>query len=45
MSFEFQNVVLHIFKFSFLCLGFPKNAIKILVYYAFIILDIHHFFG
>jgi hypothetical protein len=44
MNFEFQNIVMHILKF-FLCLEFPENAIKILVYYTPIILVIHHFFG
>jgi len=31
-------------KAIFLCLGFSKNAIKILTYYTPIILVIHHFF-
>jgi hypothetical protein len=48
MSFEFQNVVMHILKFFlflFLCLVFSKDAIKISTYYIPIILVIHHFFG
>jgi hypothetical protein len=45
MSFEFQNVVMHILKFFFLCVGFSKNAIKIFVYYTPTILVIHQFFG
>jgi hypothetical protein len=32
-------------NFFFLCLGFPKNVIKISVYYTPIIFVIHHFFG
>jgi hypothetical protein len=35
----------HFKVFFFLCLGFPENAIKILVYCTPIILVIHHFFG
>jgi hypothetical protein len=44
MKFGFQNVVMHILKLFFLCLGLQKNVIKILVYYTPIIFVIHHFF-
>jgi hypothetical protein len=45
MSFEFQNVVMHILKFFFECVGFIKDAIKLSAYYMPIILVIHHFLG
>ncbi len=45
MSFEFQNVLVHILKLFFLRLGFPKIAIKISIYYTPIILTMHHFLG
>jgi hypothetical protein len=45
INFEFQNIVMHILKLFFLCLRFPKNAIKILIHCTPIILVIHHFFG
>jgi hypothetical protein len=34
---EFQNVIIHIKFYFSLCLGFPKDVIKILVYYIPII--------
>jgi hypothetical protein len=45
MSFEFQNVVMHILKLFFLCLRFLKKVTKIFVYYTPIIFVIDHFFG
>jgi hypothetical protein len=45
MIFDFQNVVIHILIVFFICLGFPKDVIKISAYYIPIILVIYHFFG
>jgi hypothetical protein len=44
LSFEFQNVVMHILKIFFLCLGFSEDAIRISAYCMLIIFVIHHFF-